>query len=401
MPEFAYIARDLTGKRVEGTLAAGSEREAVATLSGKDLFPLKVSSADGRSTPAKGTAKVKARVMAGVYGQLAALMGSGVPLLRSLDLLREQTPHKNLAIVLEDVHSRVQEGATLADAMARHPRAFGELATSIVRAGGEGGFLEEALDRLAKFTEQQDELKSRIIGALAYPTILLVIGTTVVNVLIIFFVPKFETLFERLRDRGELPAVTDWLLWLSHTMQSYGVFIVAILGVLGWFIHKRLKTEEGRVMLDKVRLKIPVASSIYLSMAVSRFCRVLGTLLANGVPIVRSLEISADSTGNRVLSTTIREAAENISAGESLATPLAASGQFPADVVEMIAVGEQSNNLESVLPHVADTLERDTWRRLDLFVRLLEPLMLLLLAGVVLVVVIALLVPVLKMSTTV
>jgi general secretion pathway protein F/type IV pilus assembly protein PilC len=385
---------------VEGTLAAGSEREAVATLSGKDLFPLKVASVDGRPTGAKASPKVRARIMAGTYGQLSALLGSGVPLLRSIDLLREQTPHKNLAVVLEDVHSKVQEGATLADAMARHPRAFGELATSIVRAGGEGGFLEEALDRLAKFTEQQDELRGKVIGALAYPTILFCLGTIVVNVLIIFFVPKFERLFTRLRERGELPAVTDWLLWLSGVLQSYGIFIAAGLVLGGLIIHSRAKTEEGRMLLDKVRLKVPVVSGIYLSMAVSRFCRVLGTLLTNGVPIVRSLEISADSTGNRVLSTAVREAAENISAGESLASPLAASGQFPADVVEMIAVGEQSNNLEHVLPHIADTLERDTWRRLDLFVRLLEPLMLVLLAGVVLVVVIALLVPVLKMSTT-
>jgi general secretion pathway protein F/type IV pilus assembly protein PilC len=321
-------------------------------------------------------------------------------LLRSLEIIREQTPHKNLAIVLEDIHSRVQEGATLADAMARHPRAFGELATSIVRAGGEGGFMEEALDRLAKFTEQQDELKSRVMGALAYPVILFVLGTVVVNVLIIFFVPKFESLFQKLRDRGELPAVTEWLLWLSYTMQRYGIFLVLGLVGAGLIIHSRLQTDEGRMWLDRWRLKIPVVSSIYLSLAVSRFCRVLGTLLTGGVPIVRSLEISADSTGNRVLSTAVREAAENISAGESLATPLEASGQFPADVVEMIAVAEQSNNLESVLPHIADTLERDTWRRLDLFVRLLEPLMLLILAGVVLVVVIALLVPVLKMSMT-
>ncbi len=401
MPEFAYIAHNIAGKRVEGTLAAGNEREAVATLSGKDLFPLKVSSADGKPAGAKASPRVRARIMAGTYGQLSALLGSGVPLLRSLDLLREQTPHKNLAVVLEDVHSRVQEGATLADAMARHPKAFGELATSIVRAGGEGGFLEEALDRLAKFTEQQDELKGKVVGALAYPTILFILGTVVVNVLIIFFVPKFERLFTRLRERGELPAVTDWLLWLSGFLQTYGIFIAAGLVIIGLIIHSRAKTDEGRLLLDKLRLKVPMVSGIYLSMAVSRFCRVLGTLLTNGVPIVRSLEISADSTGNRVLSTAVREAAENISAGESLATPLAASGQFPADVVEMIAVGEQSNNLENVLPHIADTLERDTWRRLDLFVRLLEPLMLVLLAGVVLVVVIALLVPVLKMSTTV
>jgi general secretion pathway protein F/type IV pilus assembly protein PilC len=337
--------------------------------------------------------------MAATYGQLSALLGSGVPLLRSIDIIRQQTPHKNLAQVLEDVHSRVEEGTTLADAMGRHPRAFGELATSIVRAGGEGGFLEEALDRLAKFTEQQDELKSRVIGALAYPMILFVLGTVVVNVLIIFFVPKFEALFQRLRDRGELPTITDWLLWLSYTLQSYGIFLVAGLIAAGFVLLKRLQTDEGRMWLDRWRLKVPVASSIYLSLAVSRFCRVLGTLLANGVPIVRSLEISADSAGNRVLSSAVRDAAENISAGESLATPLEASGQFPVDVVEMIAVAEQSNNLETVLPHIADTLERDTWRRLDLFVRLLEPLMLLILAGVVLVVVIALLVPVLKMST--
>ncbi len=400
MPDFAYTARDTTGKLVEGLLAAGTEREAVATLSAKDLFPVKVTSAE-KWAPTVGTARVRARLMAATYGQLSALLGSGVPLLRSLEVIREQTPHKNLAKVLDDVHSRVQEGATLADAMSRHPKAFGELATSIVRAGGEGGFLEEALDRLAKFTEQQDELKSRVMGALAYPAILFILGTLVVNVLIIFFVPKFETLFSKLKERGELPAVTEWLLWLSAIMQSYGLIIVAAIVIGGVVIRNRLQTEAGRIWLDRMRLSIPIVSGIYLSLAVSRFCRVLGTLLTGGVPIVRSLDISADSTGNRVLSTAIRGAAENISAGESLATPLAACGNFPADVVEMIAVAEQSNNLETVLPHIADSLERDTWRRLDLFVRLLEPLMLLILAGVVLVVVIALLLPVLKMSMTV
>ncbi|MEX0643317.1 MAG: type II secretion system F family protein [Pirellulales bacterium] len=399
MPDFAYTARDTTGKLVEGLLAAATEREAVATLSAKELFPVKLTSAE-KWAPTTGTTRVRARVMAATYGQLSALLGSGVPLLRSLEVIREQTPHKNLAKLLDDVHSRVQEGATLADAMSRHPRAFGELSTSIVRAGGEGGFLEEALDRLAKFTEQQDELKSRVMGALAYPAILFVIGTIVVNVLIIFFVPKFETLFAKLKERGELPAVTEWLLWLSNVMQSYGVFIVAGICIAGFLVYKRLQSDDGRMWLDRVRLAVPVASSIYLSLAVSRFCRILGTLLTNGVPIVRSLEISSDSTGNRVLSTAIRDAAENISAGESLATPLKACGKFPADVVEMIAVAEQSNNLEAVLPHIADSLERDTWRRLDLFVRLLEPLMLLILAGVVLIVVIALLLPVLKMSTT-
>jgi type II secretory pathway component PulF len=397
MPEFAYIARDLTGNRVQGTLAAGTEREVIASLSAKNLFPLKVSTAE-RNTAATRSPRVKPRVMATTYGQMSALLRSGVPLLRSIEVLSEQTPHKNLKVVLTDVRSRVQEGATLADAMAKHPRAFGELGTSIVRAGAEGGFMEEALERLARFTEQQDELKGRVMGALAYPAILFTVGTVVVNVLIIFFVPKFEKLFARLKARGELPSVTEWLLWLSHTMQDYGIFILAGLIVAGLLVRQKLLTEEGRVWLDRWRLKLPVVSSIYLSLAVSRFCRVLGTLLSGGVPIVRSLDISADSTGNRILAAAVREASDNISAGQALAQPLAASGHFPADVVEMISVAEQANSLETVLPQVADTLERDTWRRLDLFVRLLEPLMLLFLAGIVLLVVIALLVPVLKGS---
>jgi general secretion pathway protein F/type IV pilus assembly protein PilC len=398
MPDFAYVARDLTGRRVEGTLAATTEREVIASLSAKDLFPLKVASADGRTGTVRSP-RIKPRIMAATYSQISSLLSSGVPLLRSLEVVKEQTPHKNLKIVLDDIYNRVEEGSTLADAMLRHPRAFGELATSIVRAGGEGGFLEEALDRLARFTEQQDELKSRVMGALAYPAILAILGIGVVNVLIIFFVPKFQTLFSRLEARGELPFVTTALLWLSDFMQRYGVFVVIGLVIVGMLVRNKLRTDEGRMWLDRWRLKFPVASGIYLSLAVSRFCRVLGTLLGGGVPIVRSLEISADSTGNRVLSTAVRDAAENISAGEALATPLRECGQFPADVVEMISVGEQSNNLEKVLPHIADTLERDTWRRLDLFVRLLEPLMLMILAGIVLVVVIALLVPVLKMST--
>jgi type II secretory pathway component PulF len=398
MPDFAYTARDLTGKLIEGTLAAATEREVIATLSGKDLFPLKVTTSDKRGAGVAGSPRVKSRLMAATYAQLASLLNSGVPLLRAIEVIRQQTRHKNLKFVLDDIYNRVQEGSTLGDATARHPKAFGELGTSIIRAGGEGGFLEEALERLARFTEQQDELKGRVTGALAYPAILGILGFTVVNVLVIFFVPKFETLFERLKSRGELPILTTFILNLSEFMQKYGIFaLLAVIG-LGFLAKKKLETPEGRLWADRWRLKLPMVSSIYLSLAVSRFCRVLGTLLTGGVPIVKSLEISADSTGNRVLATAVRDAAENISSGQTLAEPLKTCGLFPHDVVEMIAVGEQSNNLEKVLPHIADTLERDTWRRLELFVKLLEPAMLLVMAGVVLVVVIALLVPVLKMS---
>jgi len=286
----------------------------------------------------------------------------------------------------------------MAEAMRRFEHVFGDLAVSMIRAGGEGGFLEEALSRVAQFTEMAEDLKKRTIGAVIYPALLAVFGTSIVTGLIIFFVPKFEGLFARLRDRGELPAMTDWLLGLSHVSGTWWpVALVALIGsVFG--IQWWLKTEDGRFWWDRLRVRLPVAGPIFLNLAVARFCRVLGTLLTNGVPILRSLEIASDATGNRVLALAIQDATENISAGETLAEPLGESGQFPTTVVEMISVAEQSNNLEKVLLSIADSLEGRTWRRLELAVRLIEPLLLVALAAVVLVVVIALLLPVMKMS---
>ena len=302
---------------------------------------------------------------------------------------------------MKDVHSRVEEGTTLGDAIARHPRVFHEMAINMVRAGGEGGFLEEALDRVAHFTEQQEDLKSRTIGALAYPMFLGVVGTAVVFGLIVFFVPKFGSLFDQLRERGELPAVTDWLLWFSDAMRFWG-WLAIIAAVIGWLLLKsRLESPEGRRTRDLIKLRIPLLGPVFQSLAVARFCRVLGTLLRNGVPILKSLEISREAAGNKILSEAIASASENISSGQALAQPLASSGHFPRAVCEMIAVAEESNTLDRVLIEIADGLEKRTFRRLDLVVRLLEPMMLLILASIVLVVVIALLMPVIKMSSTV
>jgi len=376
-------------------LSAGTHREALSALSAKELFPVQLKAAGGKIKQA-GQLKVRPQAMSQFYVQLAALLRSGVPLLRSLEVLGKQSTNPTLKKILDDLTARVTEGDSLAEAMARHPRAFTELSRSIVRAGGEGGFLEEALERVAKFTDQQAELKSRVLGAMAYPIFLGVFGVTIVTVLLIFFVPKFDELFARLRARGELPVVTDWLLWVSESIHRYGLLIAAaIAGAVLW-VRQRLQTDAGRWALDRWRLKLPQVGTIYRNLAVSRFCRVLGTLLAGGVPIVRSLKISSDSTGNRVLSAAVNEAAENITAGESLAAPLGASGHFPPNVVEMVAVAEQSNTLETVLTNIADSLERETWRRLDLFVRLLEPVMLLILASAVLVIVVALMLPMLK-----
>ena len=402
MPSFAYVARNLEGQRVTGTLSAATERDAISQLSGKALFPLEVApdkSRQGISFSFGG--RISGQLLATTYSQMSSLLRSGVPLLRSLKILQEQSSNAKLKATLEDVHRRVEEGATLGDAMARHERVFGELAVSMVRAGGEGGFLEDALERIAQFTEQQEDLKSRTTGAMAYPVFLAVVGSIVLSGLLIFFVPNFAPIFDSLREQGELPVATDVLLFISDLAKNWWYVVVAVLGIGFAFIRNYFKSPAGRRQGDFLKLRTPLVGSVFQSLAVARFCRVLGTLILNGVPILRSLDISRDACGNKILSEAIAQAAENISSGESLAQPLAKSGHFPRTVVEMISVAEEANTLDKVLIQISDGLEKRTERKLDLVVKLLEPIMLLLLASVILMVVIALLLPILKMSSTV
>jgi general secretion pathway protein F/type IV pilus assembly protein PilC len=381
-----------------GTLSAESPREAQTQLAELSLFPLEVEAQTSAADSWRGR-RIKKQLIATTMGQLADLLRSGVPLLRSLAVLRDQNLHPGLKEILTRVYNLVEDGATLPDAMARHPRVFNEMAVSMVRAGSEGGFLEDALERVADFTEKQEDIKSRTIGALAYPMFLGGVGTLIVTALIIFIVPKFDTLFEQLRRRGEMPLATEGLMSLSKFLGQWGlvVLVAIVLGML--YLRKVLQTDAGKLFFDRFKIRVPLAGTIFLNMAVARFCRILGTMLHNGVPILKSMDISAGASGNRVLEQAIRDASENVSSGESLTGPLRACGHFPTMVIEMISVAEEANKLETVLTDIADGLERRTWRQLDLFVKLLEPVMLLVLAAVVLVVVAALLMPVMKMST--
>src|SRR5205085_12125525 len=196
MPDYAYTARDATGQKVSGTLSAATEREVLGILSGRSLFPVQVSTSKAMSAPGANL-RVRGQVMATVYSQLAALLRGGVPMLKSLAVLREQSSNKNLKAILDEVYHRVEDGSTLGDAMFRFPRAFSEMAVNMVRAGGEGGFLEDALERVASFTEQQEDLKGRTVSAMVYPILLGAAGTIVVTGLIVFFVPKFAVMFQQ------------------------------------------------------------------------------------------------------------------------------------------------------------------------------------------------------------
>ncbi len=397
MPEFSYTARSMTGEMVSGTINANSEREVVNALSGQSLFPIKVATEQEKKPLTFGRG-INDQKIAVFYEQLASLMSNGVPMLRSLTILKEQTRSTVFKEALEDIISRVEDGDTMSASFARHPKIFSEMAINMSRAGAEGGFLEEALERVARFTEQQSELKSRTVGALIYPAVLATIGTIVVAVLLVFFVPRFGELFQQLRDMGQLPAITDWLLWFSGVLRRYGLFFVILAAILYIIVRVQLNTDKGRRIWDGIKIKLPLFGPIFLNLAVARFCRVLGTLLRNGVPILKGLEISRDAAGNRVLSEAIEKASDNITSGETLSVPLGKSGHFPRNVTEMISVAEESNTLDDVLVNIADGLEKQTVRRLDLMVKLIEPLMLMVMAGIILVVVVALLLPIMKMG---
>ena len=402
MPDFSYKARRETGEDVLGSVVAASKRDAVRLLTEQSLYPLEVIDTQPAKRAIRHNKKVKTRDLASTLVQLADLLQSGVPLLRSLKVLADQASNSTLESVLSEVHDLVAEGTPLDEALVRYPRVFDELTISMVRAGSEGGFLEDALKRTADFLEAQDELKSRVMGAMTYPAILAGAGTTVTVVLLVFFVPKFAELFARLEEQGGLPTATVWLLWISDTLGSpWVLLIVAACIGLGAWIRIFASTTRGRLKIDGWKLKIPLIGQIFLGFSLSRFCRVLGTLLRNGVPLIRSLQISSESAGNRVLGQAVLHSAENISSGETLSAPLAQCGLIPRPVMAMISVAEESNNLDNVLINIADGIDRRMNRQLDLMVRLVEPLMLLLMGLIILFVMVALLLPVFEMSANV
>jgi type II secretory pathway component PulF len=464
MPDYSYTALGNSGLRSQGTLTANSEREAMTILDGRGLFPLKIEAIKGLVAAKSGGKRIKGKYLSMLFSQLADLLRAGVSLLRALETLEKQVSQPALGEMLRDVRAKVADGTSLADALAEHPRAFNELTISMVRAGQEGGFLEDVLERIAQFTEHQEDLRAKVIGAMAYPVFLAITGFIILNVLVIFFVPRFKPIFAKLEEKGELPALTTALMGISELfLRNIIAFlaIVAFLAIIPFFsiedfqdlgIGKRMgrkisawgviraliviiamcmpavlllqedytaaillacflagllrfkfwaASEKGRYAIDRWRLKLPQAGTIYLNLALARFARILGTLLHSGIPILQGLRIAKDSTGNLVLSRAIDEAAENLTQGAKLAAPLSASPHFPKDIVEMVAVGEESNQLEKVLLDIANGLEKRTSRQLELFVRLLEPVMLLVMAVITLVVVAGLLLPVFKMSSVV
>jgi len=373
---YQYIAKTAAGQEVAGAIQAESEAAVVRALDERKLFPVRVTAEEERLGGWTG-GRVRARDVGVMYGQLSDLLRADVPVLRALQILARATVSRPLKVLIAKVAEDVAAGKPLADAMAAHPRVFTPLHVAMVRAGERAGFLEDVLANLAEFLERQDELRNKVLGAMVYPMLVASVGITIATGVLVFLVPMFRPLFGKM----ELPTPTLLLFWASDLVCNIWP-VVLMLVVVGAAISVTfVKSAYGRRWWDRWRLRIPALGRATRLIAITRFCRVLGMMLKNGVPLLQSLAIAKDATGSIVLADAIEEAAESVRAGETLAEPLKASGYFPPEILEMVAVAEESNQLEKTLLQIADTVERRTNRQVDLVVRLVEPVILVVMAG--------------------
>lgn len=398
MPTFSYRARDLSGQETQGTLVADTVAAATRLLGDRSLMPVAVEEVQTaeRSLLTGRARRVKLAKVGLMYEQLADLLRAGVPMLRALSVLCEQSASPALSRVLRELREDVSGGDSLADAMARHPHAFPELHASMIRAGEKGGFLEDVLSRLAEFVHRQDTLRNKFIGAMIYPCVLLMGAIGAVVFIMTFVVPGMRGVL----SGQNLPWATKVVFGISDALRQHylailGVVVVAVFAIAGY-----LKSAMGKAIMARVKLRAPGFGRVYTMVSLCRFCRVFGTLLANGIPILQSLKIAKDSTGNPILADVVDRAAENVRHGEPLAAPLAASKVFPPVIVDMISVAEESNTLDKVLVEIAETQEQRTAQQIDFVVRLLEPLMLLVMGVMIGFIAIALLLPILLMATS-
>ena len=396
MAKFQYTAMTEAGARSTGMLEAETEALALKILEERRLFPLAVKAVCGVVEPGKKPRyKIKSRDLGTLYGQMADLLGSGVPLLRAMDSLIRSTPSAQLKALLKEIRAAVSEGKTLTDALRPYPEVFPVLHIAMIQAGERAAFLEEVLRNLSSFMERFEELRSKVLGALIYPSLLMGLGLVVMVGALVFFVPRFEPLLAAAKK----PLPTEILFASSRIVRSYWYLVAAGMGAFGAFLWTHLRTETARRRLERWQLKIPVVGNALRLLAITRLCRILGTMLANGVPLLTALKISQNATGSTILAERVAVATESVRDGKRLSEPLAEGGFFPEQILAMIAVAEESNKLDQVLVQIADTVERRTNRSVDQAVRLIEPLILCLVAAGIGFLALGLLLPIFTMAS--
>ena len=406
MPVYSYKGFNAAGKQVSGTQDADSPRSIRASLKRDGIFltELEESSATAPSGPGLRTlqlrmlaTKVSAQDLAVATRQLATLVGAGIPLVDSLVALIDQVEDQSFKSIWADVKQKVNEGSGFGDALSSHPKTFSGLYVNMVRAGETSGALEVVLNRLADFTESQAELRSKLMGTMIYPLLMVVMAFVVVSILLIFVIPKITMIFQS--QKVALPLPTQILIGLSTLIkEGWFVFFPAIFGSIYGF-RRYINSERGRPWWDRFTLNVPIFGPLVRMVAITRFCRTLSTLIGSGVPLLSAFDIVKNVVQNGVLLRVIETARDCVKEGESIAAPLKRSGEFPPIVTHMIAIGERSGQLEEMLGNVARSYEVQVDARLRAMTSLLEPLLLVVMGLVVAFIVFSILLPMMQISS--
>jgi len=406
VPVFAYKGVDAKGKQVSGVKDADGRRGLRASLRKEGVLVTDISeerervvSGEGlnREVDVKGLFdRVRPQDVAVVTRQLATLIRAGIPLAESLSAMGEQATSDRLKRCMAEIRTKVNEGTSLADALAEHPKIFDDLYVNMVRAGEAAGNLDDVLARLADFLDGQVKLKGKVQGAMVYPIVMAMVSVAITGMLMVVVVPKITEIFS---DMGRsLPWNTQLLVWLSGITGNYW-WLILLLSAGGYYGFKRWKTSKsGKPVYDGIVLRLWLVGPLVRMVAVGRFARILGTLLHGGVPLLQALEIVKFLLGNEVLIKVVDKARVSIREGESIAAPLEKSGQFPPLVTRMIAVGERSGHLEEMLENVAQAYETEVELKLNRLTTLMEPLLILSMGGIVGFIVFSILMPILEMN---
>ncbi|CAN5886847.1 type II secretion system F family protein [soil metagenome] len=397
MSEFVWEARARTGELRKGVMDADDEPAVQARLRSQQLMPTKIKK-KGKAFSLKFGTGVDLKEVVTFTRLFATMIDAGLPIVQCLDILCNQTDNKSFAVVLRDVKANVEQGATFSDSLRRHPKIFDALYVNLVQAGEVGGILDTILNRLAGYNEKAIKLRRQVRGAMVYPSAVVIIFTGVLSILLGWVIPSFKTIFKDLGASDELPWLTQVVITVSETFIGYlPLVILVVIGavVALMYIYKR---PAGKRFFHRMMLKAPIIGNVLRKVAVARFTRTLGTLLASGVPILDALEIVAKTSGNMVIEEAIMYARAKISEGKNMASPLMETNVFPPMVVQMVGVGEQTGALDAMLGKIADFYEEEVDVAVAALTSLIEPIMMVGIGGTVGVVLIAMYLPIFSIA---
>ena len=423
MARFNYVALDARGQEASGLLEAASSSAAISQLRQSGYFPTSVIeeaiiTSDGKevrgrtATAARTTKprakkgivlfqrrKVKSKILMVFTRQLATLIDSGLPLLRSLNVLAKQERDKVMKKTIDKLADSVQSGSTFSDALALHPKIFNNLFVNMVKAGEVGGVLELVLTRLSEFQEKASKIKNKILSAMVYPIIVLTMAMGILVFLLVFIVPRFQVIFQDLLGDKPLPPVTRFVLGVSDFMQHRGLVLFGAVVAIVVIYNFVGSTRRGRLAIDNLKLRMPLFGNLNRKTAISRFARTLGTLVTSGVPILQALNITRETAGNAAIALALARVHDCVKEGESIVQPLEASKQFPPMVVSMVDVGEETGKLPEMLLKVADVFDDEVDNAVAALTSMLEPIMIVFLAVIVGTIVLALFTPLISIIT--